>query len=222
MDTVQNQISVVVYAEYTLLRMALNSSVGSANDIEILAEIGDRSELLRILPDLRPKVVLLCANTANGTDIVNFTRELRELHADHILVILLQSVSSESVTDLLLLGTHGILTKEAGRGDIVQAIRLVAKGATVISPSIMRPLTEALGRIPLHQQELPDGVKDLSNREFDILKLLSLGYDNGTIARKLFISEATVRSHVSHLLAKLGVASRVQAVILCYRYGIVK
>ena len=125
------------------------------------------------------------------------------------------------VYEALRSGASGFLLKDAPRGDLIAAVRAAAAGNGLLAPSVTRLLIEAFARRPAAAVPAPSRLASLTAREKDILLLVARGRSNAEIARELFVGEATVKTHVGHLLAKLGLHDRVQAVILAYETGLV-
>ena len=125
------------------------------------------------------------------------------------------------VYEALRSGASGFLLKDAPRGDLIAAVRAAAAGNGLLAPSVTRMLIEAFARRPAAAVTAPSRRASLTAREKDILLLVARGHSNAEIARDLFVGEATVKTHIGHLLAKLGLRDRVQAVILAYETGLV-
>jgi DNA-binding NarL/FixJ family response regulator len=125
------------------------------------------------------------------------------------------------VYEALRAGASGFLLKDSPRHDLIAAVRAAAAGDALLAPSVTRRLIEAFARRPPETSPSPSQLTSLTAREHDVLLLLARGRSNAEIAAALFVSEATVKTHVGNLLAKLGLRDRVQAVILAYETGIV-
>ena len=130
--------------------------------------------------------------------------------------------SDEFVYEALRAGASGFLLKDAPPEELVSAIRVVAAGEALLSPSITRRLIEEFARRPGPAKSFSAELAGLTEREIEVLMLVARGLSNAEIARKLFVSEGTVKTHVSHMLAKLSLAGRVQAVVVAYESGLVK
>ncbi len=155
-------------------------------------------------------------------DGVEATRRLRERGSATRVVVLTTYADDRSVVDALQAGARGFLTKDAGAEEIQQAIAAVASGAAAIDPAVQRHLVNAVASgLPAKAQAptplLPDG---LTPREAEVLSLIAEGLSNAEIAKRLVVSEATVKSHVNHLFTKTGVRDRAQAVTYAYRHGL--
>jgi DNA-binding NarL/FixJ family response regulator len=136
-------------------------------------------------------------------------------------VILTTFDLDDYVYEALRSGASGFLLKDAPRADLISAVRVAAAGDALLAPSVTRRLIEAFAARPTHTTPSPSLLASLTPREHDILLLMARGKSNIEIAQALVVSEATVKTHVAHLLAKLGLRDRVQAVILAYETGMV-
>jgi len=134
-------------------------------------------------------------------------------------VILTTFDLDDYVYEALRAGASGFLLKDAPRADLIAAVRVAAAGDALLAPSVTRRLIEAFARRPASAAPAPSRLASLTRRERDILRLIARGNSNIEIARELVVSEATVKTHVGHLLAKLDLRDRVQAVILAYETG---
>jgi DNA-binding NarL/FixJ family response regulator len=159
-------------------------------------------------------------------DGVEATRRLRASHPEIKVVVLTTYADDRSVIDALRAGALGYLTKDAGADEIRQALQRVASGQASLDPAVQMHLVEAIATAApaaattdaTSVAELPDG---LTPREAEVLGLIGAGLSNTEIAAQLFVSEATVKSHVNHLLPKIGARDRAQAVGYAYRHGLV-
>lgn len=136
-------------------------------------------------------------------------------------VILTTFDLDDYVYEALRAGASGFLLKDAPRADLIAAVRIAAAGDALLAPSVTRRLIEAFARRPASAAPSPARLASLTRRERDILRLIARGNSNLEIARELVVTEATVKTHVGHLLAKLGLRDRVQAVILAYETGVI-
>ena len=142
---------------------------------------------------------------------------------DPIRVLILTTFDlDEYVYDALRAGASGFLLKDAPPEELVQAVRVVARGEGLIAPSITKRLIEEIAQRPAQHTAPPEALKSLTQRELEVLQLVARGLSNQEIAQELFVSETTVKTHVGRVLMKLGVRDRVQAVVLAYESGIVR
>jgi DNA-binding NarL/FixJ family response regulator len=161
-----------------------------------------------VLMDLRMPVM----------DGVEATRRIRAQRPQVEVVVLSTHADDLSILDALRAGARGFLTKDAGRTEIALAVRAAAAGQTLLSPEVQDRLVTAAHDRPTAPRELPDG---LTSREADVLERIAAGLTNGRIASELFITEATVKTHVNHIFAKVGARDRAQAVHYAYQHGLV-
>jgi DNA-binding NarL/FixJ family response regulator len=140
----------------------------------------------------------------------------------HRVLILTTFGLDEYIVDALRAGASGFMLKDAPTADVVAAVRSVAAGDAVLGPSVTRQLLDQVGRrLPAAVSRAPEGLSELTDREREVLRLLAAGLSNAELAEALVLSEATVKTHVSNLLGKLGLRDRVQAVIYAYETGLI-
>jgi DNA-binding NarL/FixJ family response regulator len=204
--------TVVLADDQRVVREGLATLLGLLPDIEVLGTASDGEEAIALVERLRPDVVLMDLRMPR-CDGVAATRRLREHGSTTHVVVLTTYADDRSVVEALRAGARGFLTKDAGAEEIERAIAAVVRGDAVIDPAVQHHLVDAVAGRP----ELPDG---LTPREAEVLTLIAHGLSNGEIAARLFVSEATVKSHVNHLFAKTGARDRAQAVSYAYRHGL--
>jgi DNA-binding NarL/FixJ family response regulator len=195
-----------------MMRAGFKAVLEAAGDIEIVAEAGDGEEAVRAAHEHAPDVVLMDIRMP-GMDGIEATRQLPRQR----ILILTTFGLDEYIIDALRAGASGFLLKDAPTHEVVAAVRAVAAGDAVLSATVTRQLLDQVARrLPAPVSRRPDDVDQLTEREHEVLRMLANGLSNHEIATALTISEATVKSHVSHLLGKLGLRDRVQAVIYAY------
>lgn len=204
--------TVVLADDQRVVREGLATLLGLLPDIEVLGTASDGEEAIALVERLRPDVVLMDLRMPR-CDGVEATRRLRQQGSTAHVVVLTTYADDRSVVEALRAGARGFLTKDAGADEIERAIAAVVRGDAVIDPAVQHHLVDAVAGRP----ELPDG---LTPREVEVLALIAQGLSNHEIAGKLFVSEATVKSHINHLFAKTGVRDRAQAVSYAYRHGL--
>jgi len=201
--------TVVLADDQRVVREGLATLLGLLPDVEVVGTAADGEEALALVERLRPDVVLMDLRMPR-CDGVAATRRLRESGSPTHVVVLTTYADDRSVVDALRAGARGFLTKDAGAEEIERAIAAVVRGDAAIDPAVQHHLVDAVAGGP----ELPDG---LTPREAEVLALVAQGLSNGEIAARLFVSEATVKSHINHLFAKIGARDRAQAVTYAYR-----
>jgi DNA-binding NarL/FixJ family response regulator len=211
---------VLVVDDQTVVRDGLVLLLGLLPGLEVVGSAGDGEEALRLVAEHRPDVVLMDLRMPR-VDGVEATRRIKAAHPAVQIVVLTTYSDDESVFAALQAGARGYLTKDAGAEEIARAIDAVRDGDAQLDPSVQRRLVDALatGVQPSRRRrgDLPDG---LTQREAEVLTLIAGGRSNAEIARELFISEATVKTHINNLFAKAGLRDRAQAVTYAYRKGL--
>ena len=204
--------TVALADDQRVVREGLATLLGLLPDIEVLGTASDGEEAIELVRRLQPDVVLMDLRMPR-CDGVEATRRLREQVPATKVIVLTTYADDRSVLEALRAGARGFLTKDSGAEEIERAITAVARGEAAIDPAVQHHLVEAVAAAP----DLPDG---LTPREAEVLGLIAQGLSNGEIATRLFVSEATVKSHVNHLFAKTGARDRAQAVAYAYRHGL--
>jgi DNA-binding NarL/FixJ family response regulator len=213
------RIRVLAADDQRVVREGLAMLLGLLPDVEVAGTAADGAEVLALAAELKPDVILMDLRMPR-MDGVEATRRLRERDPAVKVVVLTTYADDRSVIDALRAGALGYLTKDAGAAEIQQALHRVASGQAALDPAVQRHLVEAIADgVPGGHLSgpLPDS---LTAREAEVLTLIAAGLSNTEIARRLVVSEATVKSHVNHLLAKIGARDRAQAVGYAYRHGL--
>jgi DNA-binding NarL/FixJ family response regulator len=228
-------VRVVVADDQTVVREGIAMLLGLLPGLEVVGAAGDGEEAVRIVAEKAPDVVLMDLRMPR-CDGVEATRRIRREYPDTQVVVLTTFADDDSLFPALRAGARGYLTKDAGGEQILKAIEDVIDGNAGLSPGIQRRLLERLSEVPQEliaatrgpgaegaegesdgPAELPDG---LTAREAQVLALVADGLSNAEIAERLYVSQATVKTHINNLFAKTGVRDRAQAVRYAYRYGI--
>jgi DNA-binding NarL/FixJ family response regulator len=216
---VTGPIRVLIADDQRVVREGLAMLLDLLPGVEVVGAAADGEQALTLAQRLRPDVILMDLRMPR-CDGIEATRRLRE-HTDAIQVIALTTYADDrSVLDALRAGARGYLTKDAGADDIRAALEQVTSGQAVIDPAVQHHLVDAIAtstQRPEPREQPPDG---LTPREVEVLRLIAEGLSNTEIAGRLVVSEATVKSHVNHLLAKIGARDRAQAVSYAYRTGL--
>ena len=214
-------IKVLVADDQPLARNGLQAMLGAQEDLEIVGEAADGAEAVEEALRLRPDVVVMDIRMPN-VDGIEATRRLQE-HAGAPKVLVLTTFDlDEYVYEALRAGAGGFLLKDAPPGQLAEAVRTVAAGESLLAPAITRRLVERFVRRPPPDAAAKERFGELTERELEVLKLVAAGLSNGEIAERLFLSEATVKTHLTRILSKLGLRDRVQVVVLAYESGLVE
>ena len=195
----------------------------AAEGITVVGEAGNGTQAVRAAAELKPDVILMDVRMPE-MDGLEATRQITggERESGPRVVMLTTFDFDDYVYEALRAGASGFLLKDAPRHDLIAAVRVTAAGNALLAPSVTMRLIDAFTRRPPRPCRRCPGWQSLTGREHDILMRLARGMTNAEIAADLVVSEATVKSHVGSLLAKLGLRDRVQAVILAYETGVVQ
>jgi RNA polymerase sigma factor (sigma-70 family) len=214
-----SEIRVLVADDQPLVRAGIRRVIETDESLAVIGEAADGHEAVALTKALRPDVVLMDIRMPI-LDGIEATARLTEAGSDARVVILTTFGLDEYVLGALRAGASGFVLKEAPPEEILDAIRIVARGDALIAPSMTRAVIEELARRP-KRAELTARLDELTPREREVLELLAEGLSNAEIADRLVVGEGTVKTHVAHVLAKLGVRDRVQAVVYAYEAGVV-
>ena len=214
-------IRVLIADDQALVRGGFRMILDAQQDIEVVAEAADGRQALACVREHEPDVVLMDIRMPE-LDGLQATRRL--LHDDHTTRVLILTTFDldEYVYEAMKAGASGFLVKDVRPEQLADAVRVVATGEALLAPTITRRLIEQFVRRPPPTAGAPATLSELSERELEVLRLIARGLSNGEIARSLFVSEATVKTHVTHILQKLTLRDRVQAVVLAYESGLVQ
>jgi DNA-binding NarL/FixJ family response regulator len=214
-------IRVLLCDDQALVRSGFRMILEARPDLEVVGEAEDGARAVALAGTEAPDVVLMDIRMPN-LDGVEATRRIVASGSPARVIVLTTYDLDQYVYDAIRAGASGFLLKDVQPAQLVEAIRVVAAGDALLAPSITRRLLDRFA-VSLSPSEPPSGaLSNLTEREVEVLRLLAGGLSNAELAERLFISEATVKSHVSNLLRKVGVRDRVQAVILAYEAGLVR
>jgi DNA-binding NarL/FixJ family response regulator len=214
-------VRVLIVDDQALIRAGFRMILDAQPDLEVVGEAADGSTAIDAVRTLRPDVVLMDIRMP-GVDGIEATRRLTELNVPSKIVILTTYDLDEYVFDALAAGASGFLLKHVPPEELVHGVRVAASGDALLAPSITKRLIEEFAK---HRAPVRAGGTDLhtlTDREQEVMRLLGRGLSNPEIARELKVGEATVKTHVAHVLDKLGLRDRVQAVIFAYEVGLIK
>ena len=214
-------IRVLLVDDERLVRRGFRMILGAEPDIEVVGEAGDGHEALHVGRTLAPDVILMDIRMPR-LDGLEATRRLLVGDGDRPRVIVLTTCDlDEYVYAALRAGASGFLLKDAPEEQLITAIRVVADGGSIYAPAATRRVIEAFAR-DVAADDASRSVAQLTARELDVLRGIAAGRSNREIARTLGLSEHTAKTHVAHILGKLGLRDRVQAAVLAYEAGVVR
>ena len=215
-------VRVLIVDDQALVRAGFKMILDAEPEIEVVGEAADGIAGLEAARSLRPDVVLMDIRMPE-LDGLEATRRLTSGGEGPRVLILTTFDLDEYVYEALRSGASGFLLKDTPPEQLVQAITVVAEGEALLAPSITKRLIEEFVRTGgTTQAEPPPGVQELTSRELEVLRLIARGFSNAEIAKELFVSETTVKTHVARVLMKLNLRDRVQAVVLAYESGLVQ
>ena len=213
-------IRLVVADDQELVRDGFCSILGREPDLQVAGQAADGVEAIAATARTRPDVVLLDVRMPVMDGLQAGRRILAAAGAPRVLMLTTFD-ADEYVYEALRFGASGFLLKDVRSGELVEAVRTVAAGQALLSPSITRRLIERFVRAGPGSAPPPAAVTALTPREREVLLLIAEGLSNAEIAERLYLSEATVKTHVNRLLSKLSLRDRVQAVVLAYETGLI-
>lgn len=213
----RDKLTVLIADDHPLVREALHRALEGEKDIEIVAEVGDGEEAVKFASELKPNVAVMdiVMPKLNG---IEATRKIKEIAPDTAILILTAYDDDEYVMGLLDAGAAGYLLKSARGRDLVGAIRAISSGEAVLHPKIIAKLLKRATIAPAGEHKASEL---LSERESEILKLVTSGMSNKEIAEKLFLSQRTIKAHLTNIFNKLNVASRSEAIVKGLQWGLV-
>ena len=211
---------IVVADDHEVVRAGFAALLDTQPDFTVLGTAADGAEAVRACRELRPDVVLMDVRMP-GTDGIEATRQLTlDDQAPRVLILTTFDLD-EYVFDALRAGASGFLLKDVTAEQLFDGVRVVASGDALLAPGVTRRLISEFARIRPHAAAPPVTLAALTPRETEVLRLVAEGLSNTEIAARLVVTEDTVKTHVSRLLAKLGLRDRVQAVVTAYESGLV-
>ena len=215
-------IRALVADDQEVVRAGFTALLDTQEDITVVASAADGAEAVRLSAEHRPDVVLMDVRMPL-LDGIEATRQICAVAAEERprILILTTFDLDEYVYDALQSGASGFLLKDVPAETLFAAVRVVAAGEALLAPAITRRLIAEFARLRPRQQTPPDALQALTPREAEILRLVAEGLSNREIAERLVLSDETVKTHVSHVLRKLALRDRAQAVVAAYESGLV-
>jgi len=210
-------IGVLVADDQSMVRAGFRLLLSREPDIAVVAEASNGLEAVSLAARLRPTVVLMDIRMPE-LDGLEATRRILAADAAARVLVLTTFDLDEYVYEALRAGASGFVLKDDPPEQLIAAIRIVARGEALLSPAVTRRVIARFARLP--RAARPRELDDLTERELEVFRLIARGLSNAEIARELYIEETTVKTHITHLLQKLGLRDRVQAVVLAHETGL--
>jgi DNA-binding NarL/FixJ family response regulator len=214
-------IRVVVADDQGMVRSGFTTLLNAQPDIDVIGEAVNGQEAIVRAAELCPDVILMDVRMP-VLDGLQATRRITALDVRPRILILTTFDLDDYVYEALRAGASGFLLKDASAGELAAAVRVVAAGDGLLAPSVTRRLIAEFARLGAPRSPDRKNLKDLTDRETEVLALVARGLTNGEIAARLFVAEQTIKTHVSRVLAKLGLRDRAQAVVFAYETGLVR
>jgi DNA-binding NarL/FixJ family response regulator len=213
------RVSVLVVDDQDLVRGGL-VAILRASGVDVVGEAADGPQAVQLTAELHPDVVLMDIEMPGG-DGLTATRDILAVHPDVRVLVLTTFDLDEYIYQALRLGASGFLLKTTAPARLADAVRACAAGEPLLSPAVTRQLIETYLSRPREATVDDRRLNSLSPRELDVLRAMARGRTNAEIGSTLHLSEATVKTHITHIFAKLGLRDRAQAVVLAYEAGLV-
>jgi DNA-binding NarL/FixJ family response regulator len=210
-------IRVLVVDDQSMVRAGFRMLLSGQEDIEVVAEASNERDAVSQAARFHPTVVLMDIRMPE-LDGLEATRRILAADPDAHVLILTTFDLDEYVYEALRAGASGFVLKDDPAEQLIAAVRTVAAGDSLLSPSVTKRVIKQFVRIP--RPDPPKELEELTARELEIFRLIADGLSNGEIAQELYISETTVKTHITHILQKLNLRDRVQAVVLAYQTGL--
>jgi len=212
----EESIRVLIADDHAIVRSGITALLAQVPDIEVVGEASDGQQAITQAAILRPDVILMDLVMPN-IDGIEAIRQIKARQPESRILVLTSFAADDKVFPAIKAGALGYLLKESRPSDLIEAIRQVYRGESALHPTIARKVLQELTRPP----DRPPTPDPLTEREMDVLRLVAQGLGNQEIAAKLHVGDATVRTHVSNILAKLHLANRIQVALYALREGLV-
>jgi DNA-binding NarL/FixJ family response regulator len=214
-------VRVLIADDQALVRGGFRMILEAKEDMEVVGEAGDGAEAVALVEELQPDVVLMDVRMPD-MDGIEATRRIAASGSSARIVILTTYDVDEYVFAALRAGASGFLLKDVRPPELAEAIRVVARGDALLAPGVTRRLLDRFAGALPDDGARPADLDELTDREVEVLRFVALALSNAEIAARLVLTEATVKTHVSSVLRKLGLRDRVQAVVFAYDVGLVR
>jgi DNA-binding NarL/FixJ family response regulator len=214
-------VRVLIADDQALVRSGFRMILEAKEDMDVVGEAGDGAEAVELVERLAPEVVLMDVRMP-GVDGIEATKRIAASGSPARIVILTTYDVDEYVFSALRAGASGFLLKDVRPAELTDAIRIVARGDALLAPGVTRRLLDRFAGVLPDDSARPADLEELTEREVEVLRFVALALSNAEIAGRLVLTEATVKTHVSSVLRKLGLRDRVQAVVFAYDVGLVR
>jgi DNA-binding NarL/FixJ family response regulator len=214
-------VRVLIADDQALVRGGFRMILEAKEDMEVVGEAGDGDEAVALVERMQPDVVLMDVRMP-GVDGIEATRSIAASGSSARIVILTTYDVDEYVFSALRAGASGFLLKDVRPAELTEAVRVIARGDALLAPAVTRRLLDRFAGVLPDGSAPPANLDELTEREVEVLRFVALALSNAEIAKRLVLTEATVKTHVSSVLRKLGLRDRVQAVVYAYDVGLVR
>jgi NarL family two-component system response regulator LiaR len=211
-------ITVLVAEDHPLVRRGIVGFLGTQPDLAVVAEAGDGVEAVRLAAEYRPDVAIVDLQLPRLDGVETIRRLTRDCPGTRVVVLTSHSTDAD-IFPAIRAGALSYLLKEVTPDELADAVRAAARGEAVLHP---RVAARVVSELRVGRAEAPNALRDLTERELEVLRLLGEGLSNAEIARRLVIGEKTVKTHVSAILMKLHLADRTQAAVHAWRHGVIR
>ena len=214
-------VSVLLVDDQALVRAGFRMIVGAEDDMRVVGEAEDGDDAVRLARSLKPDVVLMDIQMPRLDGVEAARQILAEPDLQTRVIMLTTFERDDYIFEALRVGASGFLLKNAPPEELLNAVRVVADGNALLSPSITRKVIEQYASTATMSGTVTDNLARLTDREREVLCSLASGKSNAEVASSLYVGEGTIKTHVSHILTKLALRDRVQAVVFAYESGLV-
>ncbi len=213
-----NKISVLIADDHSMVRQGLKQILELEQDIAVVSQASNGSEAVKLAKEYKPDIILMDINMPGSNGLQAIKELKQEKHPSKIIVLTIHE-DREYLFKTLQMGAEGYVLKDAEPSVLIDAIRNVHSGQSYIQPNMTRELVKEFNRVTLHEKDKNED-NNLTSREIEVLELIAEGMINKEIAKQLYISEKTVKNHVSNIFKKLNVSDRTQAAIYAFKHNI--
>lgn len=213
-----NKINILIADDHTMVRQGLKQILELEKDISVVAMASNGNEAVILAKEHKPDIILMDINMP-GINGLQAIKEIKQYMIPCRIIVLTIHEDREYLFKTLQMGAEGYVLKDAEPAVLIEAIRSVYKGQSFIQPNMTRELVKEFNRVTLHEKDKSED-NNLTSREIQVLELIAEGMINKEIAKKLYISEKTVKNHVSNIFKKLDVSDRTQAAIYAFKHNI--